>query len=316
VTPDYVIKRISYLFLSLFLVSLLVFGITQVLPGNAAVMVLGELATPEAIAVLESRMGLNLPVSHQYGQWLAGLLSGNWGNSLLRPVPVFPMVIEALERSLMLGTLALALVTVIAVPLGVISAARRGRPSDLLISISSYVGVAVPEFVIGTLLLVFFTRPDLGWFPSGGYSPPSAGLLPFLSHLVLPAVSLAIIMTAHIARQTRSEMIDALQSDYVRTAVLKGLPRRTVLLRHALRNALMPTITIIALNVGFLLGGILVIEEIFAYPGLGRLLIYALNTRDIPLIQAATMILAMFYIVANIFADLAYSLLDRRIQYE
>jgi peptide/nickel transport system permease protein len=312
---EYIAKRLFYMVLSLLLVSIIVFGITQVLPGNAAVMVLGEFAQPAQVAALEAQMGLNDPVHLQYWRWLSHLLSGDWGLSLLRPAPVMPMVLEALGRSLALGAIALTLVIVIAIPLGVLAAARRGKPSDLLVSIVSYVGVAVPEFVIGTLLLVFLARPELGWFPSGGFDPISKGIRPFFSHLILPAFSLAIIMTAHIARQTRSEMIDALQSDYVRTATLKGLPRRIVLMRHALRNALMPTITVIALNVGYLIGGILVVEEIFAYPGLGRLLLYALHSRDIPMIQASTMVLAMFYICANFAADLCYSLIDRRIQY-
>lgn len=227
-----------------------------------------------------------------------------------------PMIMDALGRSLSLGALALVLVLVVAIPLGVIAAANRGRLTDMGVSLGSYIGVAVPEFIIGTMLLLIFARPDLGWLPSGGYAPITAGVWEFLRHLILPAVTLAIVMTAHIARQTRSEMIDALSSDYVRTATLKGLSRWTVLTRHALPNAMIPTITVTALNVGYLLGGILVIEEIFAFPGIGRLLIYALQSRDIPLIQATTMVLAVFYIVANLLADLAYAALDRRIQYD
>lgn len=313
---DYLLKRLFFMALSLLLVTVLVFAITQVLPGNAAVMILGEYATPEQIAALEQRMGLNEPLLAQYWGWLGGILRGDWGVSLQQSMPVMPMISEALGRSLALGAVALLLVLLIAIPLGVIAAARRGGVSDLLVSMVSYIGVAVPEFVIGTLILVFLARPELGWFPSGGFVPIGDGLWPFLSHLILPAVTLSIIMTAHIARQTRSEMIDVLSSDYVRTATLKGLSRWTVLTRHALRNALLPTITVMALNVGYLIGGIIVIEEIFAYPGLGRLMIYAVQSRDIPLIQAATIVLAAIYITANLLADLAYALVDRRIQYE
>jgi len=316
VTIDYLLKRLSYMALSVLLVTLIVFSITQVLPGNAAVMILGEFATPDQIAALEMRMGLDAPIWLQYWNWLTNLLTGHWGVSLQQSLPVMPMIAEALWRSLALGALALFLVLVIAIPLGVIAAARRGRVTDMLVSLVSYIGVAVPEFIIGTLLLIMFARPDLGWFPSGGFTPITEGLWPFLRHLILPATTLAIIMTAHIARQTRSEMIDALSSDYVRTATLKGLSHWTVLIRHALPNAMIPTITVTALNVGYLLGGILVIEEIFAFPGIGRLLIYALQSRDIPLIQATTMVLSVFYIVANLLADLAYAVLDRRIQYD
>jgi peptide/nickel transport system permease protein len=229
--------------------------------------------------------------------------------------PVLPAVAIAFSRSLLLALFTLAAVILIAIPLGVLAAVRRGSSIDLGVSFISYLGVSLPEFVTATLLLVLFARPELGWFPAGGYVPLTENLLLGLRHLILPVGSLAFILVAHISRQTRSEMVDVLQAEYVRTAVLKGLPRRVVLFRHALRNALIPTVTVIALDVGYLVGGILVVEQIFAFPGLGRLLIFAIQNRDLPLIQGAALIMATTYAFSNLIADLLIAWLDRRVQY-
>ncbi|MGQ0665214.1 MAG: ABC transporter permease [Pseudomonadota bacterium] len=315
-SPGYLAKRLGYMLLTLWVVSVVVFSVTQILPGNAAVMILGEFATPEALAHLEERLGLDRPFYVQYARWFANLLAGDWGESMRMSRPVAPLVLDALGRSLLLAVPTLALVTAIAVPMGVLAAVKRKTKLDMSVGALSYVGVAMPEFVTATLILVALARPELGWFPAGGYKPPSEGAGAFVLHLVLPVITLAIILTAHISRQTRSEMIDVLQADYVRTAVLKGLPRRVVLFHHALRNALAPTITVIALDVGYLVGGILVVEEVFAYPGLGRLLIFAVQNRDLPLIQAGAMAMAVTYATANLIADLLYVQLNRRVQYE
>ena len=312
----YLLKRVGFIAVILLVVSFVVFAVTQLLPGNAAQMILGEFALPEQLEALERQLGLDDPWFVQYGRWLAGLLTGDWGTSMVMRQPVLPLVLDALSRSLVLAGLALLAVTFIAIPMGVLAAARRGKAADTGISVVSYIGVSLPEFVTATLLLVFLTRPEVGLFPAGGYTPPGEDFGRFLSHLVLPALTLIIILMAHISRQTRSEMVDALQHDYIRTATLKGLPRRTVLVKHALRNALLPTITVIALDVGYLIGGIIVVEEVFAYPGLGRLLVFAMQNRDLPLIQAGTLVMAAVYAAANLAADLVYAALDRRIQYD
>ncbi len=312
----YLLKRVGFIAVILLVVSFVVFAVTQILPGNAAQMILGEFALPEQIEALERQFGLDDPWFVQYGRWLAGLLTGDWGTSMVMRQPVLPLVSDALGRSLILAGLSLLAVTFIAIPMGVLAAARRGKATDTGISVVSYVGVSLPEFVTATLLLVFLTRPELGLFPAGGYTPPGEDFGRFLSHLVLPVLTLIIILMAHISRQTRSEMVDALQHDYIRTATLKGLPRRTVLVKHALRNALLPTITVIALDVGYLIGGIIVVEEVFAYPGLGRLLVFAMQNRDLPLIQAGALVMAAVYAAANLAADLLYAVLDRRIQYD
>jgi len=206
-------------------------------------------------------------------------------------------------------------VTLIAIPLGVLAALKRGTVVDLIVGLFAYVGTALPEFVTATLLLVFLAGPDRGFLPAGGFVPLADGFWAAFSHVVLPAATLSLILTAHIARQVRSEMSDVLASDYVRAARLKGLSERRVVFHHALRNAMAPAVAVISLDVGYLLGGILVVEEVFAWPGLGRLMIYALQNRDLPVIQAATLVLAFTYAISNLVSDLVIAKLDPRVRY-
>ena len=290
------------------------FAITQVLPGNAAMMILGQNATEAELRTLELQLGLDQPWYTQYLNWLGGVLTGDAGTSMVSNRPVVEMILPALGRSLLLAGATLVAVTVIAILLGVLAAVRRGKLTDIVISIITYPGVCVPEFIVGTLLIVMLARPELGWFPAGGFSPIEEGLWPFASHLILPVAALTFILASHISRQVRSEMIDVLKSDYIRSATIKGLDRRTVLFHHALPNAILPTLTILALDIGYLIGGIVVIEEVFAYPGLGRLIIFATQSRDLPLIQAAVLVMAAVYAIANLLADLAHAWFDPRVQ--
>ncbi len=311
----YLARRLAAVMVVLLIVSLTVFAITLILPGNAAVMILGEFATPTQLRELELELGLDRPWHLQYLAWIGSILSGNWGMSMRLSVPVAGMIAEAFWRSAALAAAALVTVTLIAIPLGVVAALWRGTRADLGISVFAYLGTAVPEFVTATMLLVFMAAPDRGWFPAGGYVPFGVSAVGFLYHMCLPAATLSVILTAHIARQVRSEMSDVLRSDYVRAARLKGLPERTVVLRHALRNALAPAVAVISLDVGYLLGGIIVVEEVFAWPGLGRLIIYALQNRDLPVIQAATLVLATVYALSNLASDLIIAVLDPRVRY-
>jgi peptide/nickel transport system permease protein len=315
VSINYLLKRIMTIFFTLFVVSLLVFGITQVLPGDAAVMLLGENATAEQLAAVRERLGLDASLVVQYLHWLAGVLHGDFGTSLRTGLPVTEMMFPALGRSLLLALLSIGLMLVIAIPLGILAALRRGGPTDLGVSLASYVGVSLPEFVTATLVLITLANPAFGLFPATGYVPLSEDFWRGLHHLVLPVLTVSIILIAHVMRMVRSELVDVLHTDYVRAARLKGLSSRRVLFRHALRNALLPTITIVALDVGYLLGGIIVVEEIFAFPGIGRELIVAINARDLPAIQAGALIMAATYALSNFMADLAYAALDKRIQY-
>ncbi|HTZ35483.1 MAG TPA: ABC transporter permease [Stellaceae bacterium] len=308
-------RRCLFILYTLLVVSLLVFGITQVLPADAAVMLLGENATPAALAAVRAKLGLNDPVWLQYWHWLSGLLRGDFGISMRTDQPVGPTMLVALSRSLLLAGGALVLTLALALPLGIAAALRRGRATDMAAGVVSYLGVSLPEFVTATLLLILFAD-RLQWLPATGYVPLTENFGDGMRHLALPVLTVSLIMVAHISRMVRSELIDVLHSDYVRAARLKGLPASAVLFRHALRNALMPVISIVALDVGYLLGGIIVVEEIFALPGIGRQLIVSIETRDLPAIQAGALIMAATYALANFAADIAYALLDRRIRYD
>jgi peptide/nickel transport system permease protein len=311
---SYLLKRCGLTAYTLIVVSLIVFALTQVLPGDAATMLLGENATPAALAAIRDQLGLDAPIWVQYGHWLGGVLHGDFGTSLRTGQPVGPVMIQALGRSLLLAVLAIGFMLSLAVPLGILAAVRRGRAADLLVGLISYVGVSLPEFVTATLFGLLFAD-WLQWLPATGYVPMTEHPVSGLAHLVLPVLTVSVILIAHVSRMVRSELVDVLQTDYIRAARLKGLSARAVLLKHGLRNALLPTITIVALDVGYLLGGVIVVEEIFALPGIGRQLIVAIEARDLPAIQAGALIMATTYSLVNFAADLAYAWLDKRIRY-
>jgi len=315
VSPAYFFKRIALIGYTLLVVSVIVFAITQILPADAAVMLLGENATPEALAAVRVKLGLDASPWVQYGRWLTSVVQGDFGISMRNGQPVGPAMLAALGRSLLLALFAIALMLLLALPLGIIAAIRRGKTVDFGVSIISYVGVSLPEFVTSTLLILVFAD-WLQWLPATGYVPLSESISEGLLHLALPVLTVSIILIAHVSRMVRSELVDVLHSDYIRAARLKGLSAQTVLFKHALRNALLPTITIVALDVGYLLGGVIVVEEIFALPGIGRQLIVAVQSRDLPSIQAGALIMATTYAVANFLSDMAYAWLDKRIQYE
>jgi peptide/nickel transport system permease protein len=315
-SPAYLLRRLLAVVLVLWIVTIAVFAITMILPGNAAIMILGEYATPDQVSAMEDRLGLNRPVAVQYFEWLFNLLQGDFGMSLRLSLPVSEVVGSAFVNSALLAVTALITVIVVAVPLGILAALKRGTKADLAISLMAYVGTAMPEFVTATLLLVVIAGPSLALLPAGGFIPPGESLAGFFSHVILPAGTLGLILTAHIARQVRSEMSDVLASDYIRAARLKGLRESRVIRHHALPNSLAPAVAVISLDIGYLLGGIIVVEEIFAWPGLGRLLILALENRDLPVIQAITLLLAMVYALSNLLSDLAIAALDPRVRYE
>jgi peptide/nickel transport system permease protein len=312
----YVARRTLSIALVLVLISLIVFVAIHVLPGSAATLILGEYATPESLRALERDMGLDRPFALQYAAWMGGVVTGNWGYSLAMKQPVTAIVGLRLRNSALLAGFALVAVALIAVPLGTLAALRRGRWLDLAILTGSYIGISVPEFVTGMVLILVFAGPSLHLFPTGDYAPLAAGLRTWLSHLVLPALTLTLVLLAHVLRQTRSGLVEVLQSAYVRTARLKGATERRVVVRHALRNGLLPAVTVIALDLGYLMGGIVVVEEVFAYPGMGRLILYAIQNRDVPLLQVSILIVAATYTFANFAADMAYAWLDPRIRYQ
>jgi peptide/nickel transport system permease protein len=242
------------------------------------------------------------------------VLRGDLGRSLVMEMPIAQVLWPALGRSAVLAISALTVVSGFGIALGVVAAVRRGRLVDHLASAFTFVGLSVPEFFWG-LLLILLLGSYLQWFPTSGYGLPDEGLWSYASHLVLPVMALTIGLLAHVSRLTRSSMIEALDSDYVKVARARGLSEWTVTLRHALRNAMLPTITVLAQDVGFLIGGIVAVETIFAYPGVGRLLVFALERHDLPLMQAAILVMTAVQCLANLTADLLYGFFNPRIRY-
>ena len=307
-------RRLVLVALVMAIVSVLIFGVVQILPGDVAVMILGTSATPADLATLRVKLGLNRPAPLRYLDWVGGTLGGDWGISLLYQMPVRPLVLERLERSAVLSGLALVVAVPLAVGLGVISALRRNGLVDQTVGLVTLVAVSLPEFIIGTaLILVLAFRFAL--LPPASLIDPGTSLWRAAPRLVLPTLTLVLALLAHMTRMTRASMLEVLEQPYVRAARLRGLRPRRVIWRHALRNALLPTVGIIAINVGYLIGGIVVVETVFAYPGLGRLMVDAVNHRDVPVIQMAALVIALAYALANLAADLAYAYLDPKIRY-
>ena len=310
----YLARRLLAMLGVVWAMSVLIFGIIHILPGNVAYAILGEYATPQAVAILEDRLGLHDPLPLQYWHWFSALLHGDLGRSLVMDRPAGPLIFEALGHSAILAGSSFLLVAVFGILLGVHAATHRGTAVDRALTLMQLGFIAIPDFFWAILLILIFAA-WLHWLPATGYAPLDGGdLLAWLSHLVLPVFVLSIGLIAHVSRLTRSSMLEALESRYVLAARAKGLPARLVLGRHALPNALLPTITILAIDAGLLIGGVVVVETVFAYPGLGRLLIFAIDHHDLPLLQAGMMVVTTIYALANLIADLGYALLDPRIR--
>jgi len=307
-------RRLGLLALVMAIVSVLIFGIVQVLPGDVAVMILGTSATPADLTALRQKLGLDRPAALRYADWVSGAVRGEWGTSLLYQVPVRPLVLERLWRSAVLAGLALGVAVPLAIGLGILAALRRNGLFDQAVGLVTLVAVSLPEFIVGTVLILVLAF-QFAIFPPSSLIDPRASPWSIAPKLVLPVLALVLALLAHMTRMTRASMLDVLEQPYIRAARLKGLRPRRVILRHALRNALLPTVGIVAINVGFLIGGIVVVETVFAYPGLGRLMVDAVNHRDVPVIQMAALLIALTYALANLAADLAYAYLDPRIRY-
>lgn len=311
----YIANRLLAILAVLLLMSAIIFAVTQMLPGNVAHMIAGQFATPDVVAAIEAKLGLNDPFYIQYWRWISGFLTGDLGRSLIMERPVAPLIGEALENSAVLAVSSFIFVTIIGIALGILAAIRQNSLIDHAVSFFTYLGISIPEFFWGIVLVIIFAR-YLNWLPSGGLAESSAGIASQVSHLILPTATLTFTLIAHVSRLTRSSMIETLRSQYVRNARAKGLPERVVILRHALRNALLPTITVLAIDFGWLIGGIVVVEKVFSYPGLGRLVIFAIERHDLPLIQGSVLIIAAIYCLANLIADLLYAYFNPKIRYE
>lgn len=300
--------------LTLLLVSLLIFGLAEVVPGDVARTILGPYATPEQVNALRHQLGADRPLLSRYTAWLGNFLRGSWGDSLVLRRPVRPLVFDRLRNSLQLAALALFLVVPLSLALGIVAALHEDRLLDHAISVFGLSLTAVPEFVSGVILLVIF-GVELGWFPIVAAPPPEARLVERLRDLVLPTLPLMFVLFGYLARMVRAGMVEVMASGYIRTAVLKGLPSWYVITHHALRNALLPSITVVGSQVGWLVGGLVVVETLFTYPGLGKLIYDSAIAHDIPVLEAAALVVAVVFMLSNAAADLAVILLNPRVRY-
>ncbi|MFC0217653.1 ABC transporter permease [Pseudochelatococcus lubricantis] len=307
------LRAVLSLLLTLACASVLVFAAMQVLPGDPAEVMLGVNARPDTLAALRAQLGLDQPLPVRYAAWAAGFFSGDLGTSNTYAVPVMELVRERLSVSLPLALLALALTVAIALPLGMLAAARRGRLADRGVLLVTQLGIAVPNFWFAMLLVLLFAI-TWRWLPPGGFPGWEAGVLPALAALLLPAVALALPQGAILAQVMRSALIDTLDQDFIRTARAKGLTRGEALRRHALRNALIPVLTVVGLQFSFLLAGTIIIENVFFLPGLGRLVFQAVNQRDLAVVQSVVMLLVASVVIVNFLVNLAYAIVDPRLR--
>jgi peptide/nickel transport system permease protein len=308
-----IIRRLALGLLTLVLVSGIVFVAVEALPGDACTAYLGRMAQGKRLENCRRDFGLERPALTRYAEWTFAAVQGDLGISLKRNKPISGIIGPRLRNTLVLGLAATMIGVPIAVLLGIIAGLWRDRPVDLWVSTTAIFAMTIPEFVSATMLILVFSI-WLGWLPGIVTTPPDAPLLEFLSDIVLPIVTLALVMTAHILRMVRTSVIDVMASDYIQMARLKGVPYWRMVFRHVLPNALLPTINLVALTIAWLLGGVVVIEVVFNYPGLGRLTINAISDRDLAMVQAIALILATIYVGLNLFADLLTLVVNPRLR--
>lgn len=309
----FLLTRLTSLVLTLLAASVVIFLVIEVVPGDVAAVMLGLNATPEALAALRDQLGLNDPAYLRYVTWVAGLFVGDFGLSHTYRVPVAELISARLWVSLPLAIYALLLSTIIAIPIGLIAATRAGKPTDTGIMGLTQLGIAVPNFWFAMFLVLIFAI-NLRWFPAGGFPGWDEGFWNGIIALTLPAVALAVQQASIMARVTRSATLDTLGQDYIRTARAKGLSRRQTVVRHALRNALIPVLTILGLQFSFLLAGAIIIENVFFLPGLGRLIFQAITQNDLIVVKSVVMLLVFAIVSVNFLVDIAYAAVDPRLR--
>lgn len=310
-------KRLATFLATLAVASLLVFGVLELLPGNVAQVMLGDSATPETLAALEKKLGLDQPAARRYGHWVSGLLRGETAVSVSYGTPTAELIAERLRVTLPLALLAMALTTVLALTLGIYAAARHNKLGDVGVMLGSQLGIAVPSFWFAILLILLFAV-KLQWVSAGGFpgwtEDEGGGVREALVALALPALALALVQAAILARVTRSSVLEVMREDYVRTARAKGLSRRATLWKHVLRNAMIPVLTIMGLQFANLITGTIVIENVFVLPGIGRLVFQAIANRDLVVVRDVVMLLVAVVVVVNFAVDVLYALVDPRLK--
>jgi peptide/nickel transport system permease protein len=308
----YILKRVGLSLVTLVLVSVIVFAISDVLPGDVGRAVLGRSATDAQVAQLDHQLGYDRPLPARYWKLVSGYATGDWGRSPVLNTEVRPLVLHRFGNSLILAAFAFALIVPFSIVMGVVAALHRDRWPDRAISVTGLSLIALPEFVTGVILLVVFAV-NLGWFPSSS-TVPGPDPVDWFRQLLLPSIPLMFVLFGYIARMARAGTVDALRADYTRTATLKGLSRATVVRRHVLRNALLPTISVVSVQIGYLVGGLVVVETLFAYPGIGSLAYDSVQANDITVIEAIVLFTAVLYMLSNLVADVLYAALNPRVR--
>jgi len=311
---DFIARRLVAIIPVLAVVAVFVFLMLRLTPGDPAAVIAGDNATSEQIDLIRAKLGLDLPIWQQFFIWISDILRGNFGESFFFKKTVTELIAQRLEPTLALSICTLIVAVTTAVPLGVIAAYRHGSLLDRFVMGFSVMGFSLPTFVIGYCLIYIFAI-DLGWLPVQGYTRIAADFGGFIEHMILPSITLGIIYVALIARITRASVLEVLNEDYIRTARAKGLSNRVVLMRHALRNAAVPILTVIGIGIALLIGGAVVTETVYGLPGLGRLTVEAVLSRDFPTIQAVILMFSVVYVVINLLIDISYTLFDPRIRY-
>lgn len=310
----YIIRRILATIPVMAVVAIFVFLLLHLTPGDPAAVIAGDYASPADVERIRERLGLNDPIYIQFGRWISHLAQGDLGISIFSNLPVSKLILQRVEPTVMLALTTMIIAIVLAVPMGVLAAWKAGSLIDRGTMLFAVLGFSVPVFVIGYVLMYIFSI-QLKWLPVQGYVSYTEGFWPFLSRLILPAVALGTIYIALIARITRASVLEVLTEDYIRTAHAKGLKSNVVLMRHALKNAAVPIVTIIGIGIALLIGGVVVTESVFNIPGLGRLTVDSILRRDYPIIQGIILIFAGVYVLINMLIDITYTFLDPRIRY-
>ncbi len=314
----FLLKRLATFVATLVVASVVVFAVLELLPGNAAEVILGDTATPEAVAALQAQLGLDRPPLQRYLHWVGGLLRGETARSISYDTPTAELLAERLRVTLPLALMAMALTVVLALTLGVYAAARHNRLGDVGVMTLSQLGIAIPNFWFAILLILLFAV-QLQWVGAGGFpgwtEDEGGGLVEGVKALLLPALSLALVQAAILARVTRSAVLDVMREDYVRTARAKGLSRRQAMLRHVLRNAMIPVLTVAGLQFANLVTGTIVVESVFVLPGIGRLVFQAISNRDLVVVRDVVMLLAAVVVLVNLVVDLLYAVVDPRLRH-
>lgn len=312
----YLLKRLLDLIVVMFGVSLVVFLMIRLIPGDAVEIMLGANTeiTPERLNALRDKLGLNQPLLVQYGHWLGQALRGNLGQSVWTGTPVTQEIVQRLPLTLELTLLSLGIGLLFAIPVGILTAYWRNSLAEMLIRILSITGVTLPSFWLGTLFIFLAFKLAPAW-PTLGYVPFSENPIGHLQRIILPVLTLALPLLAGLSRLLRSSLLDLLNQDFIRTARAKGLSERTVVYKHALKNALIPLVTVVGIQVGYLFGGAIVVEQVFALPGMGRLIVGAINERNYPLVQGSILLITTIFVLINLLVDLLYARLDPRVEY-